>query len=46
VYEQALKAETPTHYMTMGFDEDLNQAAKIVSREMLNFIVETIRSIP
>jgi len=27
--------------MTMGFDEDLNQAAKIATREMLNFIVET-----
>ncbi len=34
------RAETPTHYMTMGFDEDLNQAAKIATREMLNFIVE------
>jgi acetamidase/formamidase len=27
--------------MTMGFDEDLNQAAKIATREMLNFIIET-----
>ena len=27
--------------MTMGFHEDLNQAAKIATREMLNFIVET-----
>ena len=35
------RAETPTHYMTMGFDEDLNQAVKIATREMLNFIVET-----
>jgi len=35
------RAETPTHYMTMGFHEDLNQAAKIATREMLNFIVET-----
>ena len=35
------RAETPTHYMAMGFDEDLNQAAKIATREMLNFIVET-----
>jgi acetamidase/formamidase len=35
------RAETPTQYMTMGFDEDLNQAAKIATREMLNFIVET-----
>jgi acetamidase/formamidase len=35
------RAETPTHYMTMGFDEDLNQAAKIATREMLNFLVES-----
>ena len=35
------RAETATHYMTMGFHEDLNQAAKIATREMLNFIVET-----
>lgn len=35
------RAETPTHYMTMGFDEDLNQAVKIATREMLNFVVET-----
>jgi acetamidase/formamidase len=35
------RAETPTHYMTMGLHEDLNQAVKIATREMLNFIVET-----
>ena len=35
------RAETPTHYMTMGLHEDLNEAAKIATREMLNFIVET-----
>jgi acetamidase/formamidase len=35
------RAETPTHYMTMGLDPDLNQAAKIATREMLNFIVAT-----
>jgi acetamidase/formamidase len=35
------RAETPTHYMTMGLHEDLNQAAKIATREMVNFIVET-----
>jgi len=35
------RAETPTHYMTMGLHEDLNMAAKIATREMLNFIVET-----
>jgi acetamidase/formamidase len=35
------RAETPTHYMTMGLHEDLNMAAKIATREMLNFVVET-----
>ena len=39
------RAETPTHYMTMGLHEDLNQAAKIATREMLNFIVAT-KSLP
>jgi acetamidase/formamidase len=33
------RAETPTHYMTMGFDEDLNQAVKNAVREMLDFLV-------
>ncbi|HYM18513.1 MAG TPA: acetamidase/formamidase family protein [Micropepsaceae bacterium] len=35
------RAETPTHYITMGLSEDLNQAAKIATREMVNFLVET-----
>jgi acetamidase/formamidase len=35
------RAETPTHYITMGLHEDLNQAAKIATREMLSFIVAT-----
>src|SRR5258706_571115 len=35
------RAETPTHYITMGLHEDLNMAAKIATREMLNFVVET-----
>jgi acetamidase/formamidase len=35
------RAETPTHYMTIGLHEDLNQAAKIATREMINFIVAT-----
>src|SRR5258708_6926746 len=35
------RAETPTHYMTMGLHEDLNQAAQIARPEMVNFIVET-----
>ncbi|MCX5493234.1 acetamidase/formamidase family protein [Kaistia dalseonensis] len=32
-------AETPTHYMTMGFDEDLDDAAKQALRAMIAFIV-------
>jgi len=35
------RAETPTHCMTMGLSEDLDQAAKIATREMVNFVVET-----
>src|SRR5499427_5228085 len=35
------RAETPTHYMTMGLHADLNIAAKIATREMLNFVTET-----
>jgi acetamidase/formamidase len=35
------RAETPTHYMTIGLHEDLNMAAKIATREMINFVVET-----
>ena len=35
------RAETATHYMTIGLDPDLNQAAKMATREMVNFIVET-----
>jgi acetamidase/formamidase len=35
------RAETPTHYMTVGLHEDLNMAAKMATREMLNFVVET-----
>ncbi len=34
------RAETPTHYMTMGLDPDLDVAAKIATREMLDWLVE------
>ena len=34
------RAETATHYMTMGFDPDLNVAAKIATHEMLDWLVE------
>ena len=29
------RAETPTHYMTMGLDADLDEAARMATREML-----------
>ncbi len=32
------RAETPTHYITMGFNEDLDQAMKQALREMIAFI--------
>ena len=35
------RAETPTHYMTMGLHADLDEAAKIATREMIDFLVET-----
>jgi acetamidase/formamidase len=35
------RAETPTHYMTMGLNEDLDEAAKAATSEMLDFLVET-----
>jgi acetamidase/formamidase len=35
------RAETPTHYMTIGLNEDLDQAMKIAVKNMLDFIVET-----
>jgi acetamidase/formamidase len=39
------RAETSTHYMTMGLHADLNEAAKIATREMINFVVST-RGLP
>ncbi|MFD2784556.1 acetamidase/formamidase family protein [Hymenobacter rubripertinctus] len=35
------RAETPTHYITMGTDEDLTKATKIALREMLDFLKTT-----
>ena len=32
-------AETPTHYITMGFDDDLSEAARIAVHHMLDFLV-------
>ena len=33
------RAETPTHYITMGLNEDLDQAAKSAVSEMIDFLV-------
>jgi acetamidase/formamidase len=33
------RAETPTHYVSMGFHEDLNEATKMAVREMIDFLV-------
>ena len=35
------RAETPTHYMTMGLDADLDEAARIAAADMVEFLVET-----
>jgi len=32
------RAETPTEYMTMGFNDDLNAAATLAVREMIDFL--------
>jgi acetamidase/formamidase len=33
------RAETPTHYISMGLHPDLDEAAKIATREMVEFLV-------
>ena len=33
------RAETPTHYITMGLHPDLDEAAKMATREMIDFLV-------
>ena len=41
---QAMKwplAETPTHYITMGFSPDLKEATEHALRDMIDFLVET-----
>ena len=35
------RAETSTHYITMGLDPDLDEAAQIAADEMIAFLVET-----
>lgn len=32
------RAETPTHYMTMGLDPDLDEAARLATREMVDYL--------
>jgi acetamidase/formamidase len=33
------RAETPTHFITMGLHPDLNEAARMATREMIEFLV-------
>jgi acetamidase/formamidase len=33
------RAETPTHYMSMGLDEDLDKATELATRELVEFLV-------
>jgi len=33
------RAETPTHFITMGLHPDLNEAARLAVREMIDFLV-------
>ncbi len=35
------RAETPTGWITMGMDEDLTEAARIATREMVDFLATT-----
>ena len=33
------RAETPTHYVSMGLHEDLDEASRLATREMIDFLV-------
>ena len=35
------RAETPTHYISMGIDADLTKATRIAIQEMIDFLVAT-----
>ena len=35
------RAETPTHYISMGLHEDLDEATKLAVREMVDFLAVT-----
>src|SRR5215467_1119554 len=37
------RAETPSHYITMGLHPDLNEAARMATREMIDFLVSEKR---
>ena len=39
MYLEWPRGETPTHYISMGMDKDLNEATKIAVREMIDFLV-------
>jgi acetamidase/formamidase len=34
------RAETPTHYISMGFSKDLKEATELALRDMINFLME------
>jgi acetamidase/formamidase len=34
------RAETPTHYISMGLHEDLDEATRLATREMIDFLVD------
>jgi len=40
------RAETATHWIMMGFDEDLNEAMKIATREAVSFLATTQKIVP
>jgi acetamidase/formamidase len=40
------RAETPTHFMTMGLNEDLDEAARMATREMVAYLSEHYKLTP
>ena len=36
------RAETPTHYVSMGLDPDLDEAARLATKEMVDFLVREL----
>jgi acetamidase/formamidase len=40
------RAETPTHFITMGLNEDLDEAARIATREMVAYLSEAYKLTP